>query len=281
VSGSLTDVKRGQYEIDPADPRAPSLEVWEQLSPEERQRIVETLPSEIELEPPEGDPHRIPKQRALEALDAYFRQIGRRVYLSSELPVYYPAERMFAPDVIAVLDAEPHERKSWVVTAEGKGIDLALEVVFEGSRKKDLEDNVTRFASLGISEYFVFDRLNRRLHGWRLTDEGDSYAPVIPQAGRWHSGVLNLDLAVEGDRFRFFSGTAVVPETLELLARANSLVDGLQNRLEEAERHAEAAERHAEAAERRAEEERLRAEAAELRVRELENQLERLLRNEP
>jgi hypothetical protein len=40
------------------------------MSPAERADVVDQLPSEIELGPPEGDLHRVPKQRGLEALDA-------------------------------------------------------------------------------------------------------------------------------------------------------------------------------------------------------------------
>ena len=82
------------------------------MSDDERARVVDALPSEIESAyPPEGDVHRKAKDGPLGALDAYFRRIGRRVYLSSNLPVYYPGEPIFAPDLIAVLDVEPHERE--------------------------------------------------------------------------------------------------------------------------------------------------------------------------
>jgi Uma2 family endonuclease len=265
-----------RYEVDPNDPRAPSMEMWERLPPSERRRIIAALPSELELAPPEGDPHRLPKQRALGALDAFFRSTGRRVYLSSELPVYYPGERVIAPDLIAVLDVESHERDRWVVAAEGKGIDLAVEVTYEGSRKKDLEENVIRFARLGIPEYFVFDRRDRRLYGWRLQPGNSSYVPIVPQQGRWASSVLGLELAVEDDRFRFFAGSALVLEADELLARANSLVDDLQNRLDESQRRVEEEARRAEEEARRAEEEARRAKVAEQRVQELEAELQRL-----
>src|SRR5512138_552804 len=105
----------------PLDPRAPSQDEWERMSNDERARVVAQLPSEVPRETtPEGDPHRDPKEKALEALREYYRRLGRRVYLSAELPVYYPGERMFAPDVIAVLDVEPHQRSSWVVSHEGR-----------------------------------------------------------------------------------------------------------------------------------------------------------------
>jgi Uma2 family endonuclease len=256
--------------------------VWEHLAPAERQRIMAELPSELELGPPEGDGHRIPKQRGLEALDAFFRRAGRRVYLSSELPVYYPGARMFAPDLIAVCDVEPHERMRWVVAHEGKGLDLALEVTLEGSRKKDLEENVARFAELGIPEYFVFDRRSRRLHGWRLEGKR-AYVPIVPQAGRWRAEVLGLDLGVEGDRFRFYAGSAVLPEAAELVERANHLVEELHQRTSELETQLmeeRAARELAEADKAQAEADKAQAEAdkaqAEERMRELQAELTRL-----
>src|SRR5882672_531709 len=112
-------VGRPPYVVDPEDPRAPSQELWDAMSEEERAQVVDALPSEIESAyPPEGDTHRKAKDGPLGALDAYFRRIGRRVYLSSNLPVYYPAERLFAPDLIAVLDVDPHERDRWVTSDE-------------------------------------------------------------------------------------------------------------------------------------------------------------------
>src|SRR5690606_16106535 len=130
----------------------------------ERERVAAELPSEFpRCEPPEGDPHRIPKERALDALGEHFRRLGRRLYLSSELPVCDPAARVSAPDVTAVLDVGPHARGRWLVSAEGKGIDLAIGSVVAGSRRKDFADNVGRYARLGSPEYFVFAPQGERL----------------------------------------------------------------------------------------------------------------------
>src|SRR5688500_800525 len=122
------------YRVDPDDPRAPPLDVWERMSPEERARVVDMLPSEltIEAEPSEGDLHNEATATTRFTLDAFFRRVGRKIYVSSNLGVYYPGERLFAPDVIAVRDVEPHKRMKWVVADEGKGIDLALEVHVAG-----------------------------------------------------------------------------------------------------------------------------------------------------
>ena len=106
----MSIMRIGPYRIDPDDPRAPPQEVWERLTPEERARIVDGLPSEFpvsEAAPPEGDPHFVAKVRTRLVLEGFFSRTGRKVYLACELPVYYPGERMFAPDVIAVLGVEP------------------------------------------------------------------------------------------------------------------------------------------------------------------------------
>ncbi|WP_437561584.1 Uma2 family endonuclease [Sorangium sp. So ce542] len=264
------------WEIDPDDPRAPPQELWDRMTPEERQRVLDTLPSEFEVSeasPPEGDFHFNPKVAARDALGGYFQRIGRRVYLACELPVYYPAERMFAPDLIAVLDVEVKERAHWSVSAEGKGVDLALEILWSGRSKKDLEDNVIRYASLGISEYFVFDRRRRRLRGFRLAQGSARYQPIVPQDGRLTSAVLDLDLGLEEDRLRFFQGQTALPETRELLARLDTMVGGLETRIEQTERRLDEERQRADEERQRADEERQRADEERQRADEAERRL--------
>jgi hypothetical protein len=88
------------HSVDPDDPRAPPLDVWERMSPEDRARVVEILPSDCTLGavPSEGDHHNKAVASARFTLDAFFRSIGRRMYVSSDLSVYYPGERAFAVD---------------------------------------------------------------------------------------------------------------------------------------------------------------------------------------
>jgi hypothetical protein len=76
---------------------------------------------------PAGEPP-VSLRGVLDALDGFFRRTGRKIYLSSELAIFYPGERRFAPDLLAVADVDPHERSSWVVAAEGKGLDFVLEI---------------------------------------------------------------------------------------------------------------------------------------------------------
>ena len=67
-----------------------------------------------------------------EALRRWFRRGGRRIYIAGTLPIYYPGERMFSPDLIAV-DGADHE----VAYAD---VAKAL-VQIEFNRKNDNEDD--------------------------------------------------------------------------------------------------------------------------------------------
>lgn len=229
----------------------PSTEDWLAMTPEQRDAFLDEAHNTLEAEAmlaPEGVPHQRTKDDTRLMLREYFRRIGRRVYVASELSVLYPGERPFAPDMIAVLDVpdlgDADERRSWTVATEGKGLDLALEVLVHGDRRKDLHDNVQRFARLGISEYFVYDRAKQRVLAWRLPFPGATRYEAVPaRLGRYSSLVLDLDLGVVEGRLRFFHGEAELPTQSELLDRVNALLVGVEARAE-----AEAARAEAEAA---------------------------------
>jgi Uma2 family endonuclease len=193
----------------------------------------------------EGRPHKKAKTRALDLLGRHFGAIGRVIYLAEEMAVLYPGEEVFTPDVLAVLDVpqiEDDERMAWVVADEGKGLDLVLEVLHHGDRKKDLVDNVERYASLGIPEYFVYDRARQQIHGFRLSGPGTQrYQRIVPQAGRFTSTVLGVDLAIVGGTLRFFHGESELGGTPSLVGRLQSMVDELGARAEQAAVQAEQA----------------------------------------
>jgi Uma2 family endonuclease len=259
------------YSIDPEDPRAPTQAQWDAMTEQERAVVVASLPTDMpwDLHPPEGDSHRDSTNAARDALDEHFRRKGRRVYVSSELVTYCPGERRLCPDVLAVLDVDPHPRESWIVSAEGKGLDFVLEVHVSGDERKDFERNVVRYAELGIPEYFAFDRPRTRLWGWRLAASGArTYERIVPQRGRLPSRVLGLELAVEAGRVRFYEGNAPLLFVDELVGRLERTVDELiESR--------DAALRRAEEEARRAEEEARRAEALEREVARLREALDK------
>lgn len=269
----------GGYVLDPADPRAPTDEQWAAMTPAERDRVHAMLPSEPDVDflpPPEGDEHFEAWSGARKTLDSFFRKSGRKIYISGNLPIYYPSERLFSPDVIAVTDVEPHKRLSWDVRHEGKGLDLAIEIHVAGHRAKDVRHNVERYARLGIHEYFVFDRGRLNLRGFRLPEgagkKAHVYQPIVPQGGRFSSQVLGLELTIEGTALRFYLGTAALLDAEERLAKVEALANEAIARQEEHER---AAQEQLEAQTRAAQE---RIDELERRVRELEAENERLKR---
>ena len=237
-------------------PQAPSQEVWDRLSEAERRAVVNSLPNEVtdaEMSPPEGDAHFLAKVRAFDALDGFFRRKGRNVYLACELPIYYPDAPRFAPDLLAVLDVDPHERMKWLVTAEGKGLDFVLEVHVGGDRRKDTETNVARYASLGIPEYFIYDRAKQALHGYSLIAPGARrYTRIVPQGGVLSSRILGLELGIESDRLRFYTAMAPLPESPELVSRLQQMMLQVESRADDEARLRQEAEERAAKAEERA-----------------------------
>ena len=223
--------------VNPDDPRAPPQHIWDRLSATERQRIVDELPSEFPATEqclPEGDHHSEPVYDSREVLRGHYGRTRRRIYVGTNLPIYYSDEPMFAPDVIAVLDVEPHPRDSWVVSAEGKGLDFAMEVHWRGSASKDLRANVERYAALGIREYFVFDVQRLRIRAFRLPNDGtQTYRPVLPQGGLYSSEVLGLQLGIERNKLRYYLDTAPLPYSNELIQRLNASFDELSAKLEQ------------------------------------------------
>lgn len=238
-----------------AYPLGPTEQEWAALTPAQQarreQELVQALCAAIEADwqanPPEGEPHQEAWLEAKDALRTFFRK--RRpggLYVAADMPVFYPGRTSFSPDILAVLDVPTHPRTSWMVAREGKGLDFVLEFRHEGSWRKDFVDNVTDYAELGIAEYFAFDIGKRQLRGWRLPPGRRAYQPILPQAGRYRSDVLDLELGVLDGALRFFDGNA------ELLGGERRV--GLLERLaQEAEARAEAAQAQAEQAQMQAE----------------------------
>jgi len=263
-------------------PMAPSAGEWDALSLAERAAVVAALPGEVtydEIAMPEGDRHFKAKARALDALRGYFSRQRRRIYLAQELPIYYPGEPRFAPDLLAVLEVEDVDRDKWVVSAEGKGLDWVLEVHVGGDRKKAAELNVARYARLGIPEYFLYDRGRNRLAAYRLASpDAGVYTPIVPNHGLYESRVLGLEVQVDEDRLRFYAGTALLLESEELIARVQAMYDAAQRRADEEARRREESDRLREEADRLREDEARRREEAEQEVARLRAELERFKR---
>lgn len=224
------------------DPRIvfPDEETWSRLSPAEREEVIERIlavENDYREAMAEGVRHFRNKAGIGADLDAHFRRARRKVFIASELAVFYPAEPMIVPDVLAVVDCDPDiEPDSWVVQDQKRGIDLVIEVRNLGRKQKDLVENVRDYARLSIPEYFSFDCRKGHLRGWRLVEPGaTTYQPIVPQRGYLASNVLQLDLAIVEGRLRFFTNESMVPNAEELIERLQTVTDERQSALEELE----------------------------------------------
>ncbi len=248
---------------EPEAPRAPATAVWRAMTDDERRAVVAGLgPMPRESLPPVGDPHINAERIAEDALEGWFRRRRTRAYIGRGITVYYPDESRFEPDLFVVFDVEPGERISWVVDAEGRGLDFVLEIHFAGDRKKDTVSNVARYARLGVPEYFVYDIKMGAIKGWRLEPGRAEYTPIVGQHGRWRSESLDLELALVDGSLRFFAGSALLQLTREINVSLGQALDAATLRAQQAhDAMAEEARLRAEEARLRAEEARLRAEA--------------------
>jgi Uma2 family endonuclease len=218
------------------------------MTPAERERAVDDLLSsetQEEIEEldamAEGDAHLNAKMGIRDTLRSHFGKIGRRIYVGADIKVYYPGQKGFTPDVIAVTDVEPGHRDCWMVSQEGKGVDIAFEVHYRGNWKKDFVTNVTKYAALGIREYFIYDIRRNALRGYRLPPGGAAYDPIVQHGGRLRSTVLDLELALEGDRLCFYVGGAMLITGAELVGKLEGMVDAAIARADEQQARADAA----------------------------------------
>ncbi len=165
-------------------------------------------------------------------------------------------DNKIAPDVLVALGLGTHNRSSYFVWAEGKPPDWVLEVASPGTQADDRGVKRCRYAEIGVPEYWMFDPKGDvyppgtpRLQGLELVaGEYRALPPRIAEGGRTiRSGVLGLDIRVEGEllRFRDPATGRDIPHRAEVVAAAE--------RVKAAAEQAKAAAEQAKAAARRAE----------------------------
>ncbi len=296
MSAAISTASRTQLKA----PRGPTLEEWERMPAATRAALEQELgQAAIDYESDlwaslsqdertamaESEAHQDASYGSRESLRAFFLRAGRPLFIASNLPVFYPGEDEFSPDLLAAWDVPLRRRKSYIVVQEGKGLDLAIEVLYCGDRKKDLVTNVTLYARLGIREYFVVDLARRRIYGYRLEAQtARRYTPLLGSEGRYRSTVLDLDLGIEGDFLRFYAGTAVVPllseEVMKLAAQVQQereLAAAAEEKAASAEEQAASAKKQAASAKKQATSAKKQAAAAEKQAAAAEDRLRQQL----
>ena len=179
-----------------------------------------------------------------------------------------------APDVLVAFGLATHKRLHYRIWVEGKPPDWVLEVASPSTEKKDRLEKGSRYAGMGVAEYWMFD------------PRGDVYKDDTPRLvghelvrGEYRrldsrlvggervirSEVLGLDVLVDDELLRF---------------RDPATGQDVRHRLEDIAA-AERAEAVAERAEAQARQEAADRQAAEARVAELEAALRRAQGGQP
>jgi Uma2 family endonuclease len=130
------------------------------------------------------------------------------VYVASNLLLYYqrgnpPGRR--DPDVLVAKGVGKHIRRSFRVWEENVMPQVLFEISSLSTWQEDLYQKRTLYASLGVTEYFLFDPeglcLDPRLQGFRL-EQGD-YVALTPDAdGGLESVELGLRFTIEEHMLR-------------------------------------------------------------------------------
>ncbi len=161
----------------------------------------------------ESDFQRTPLIYAIEALREHFRD-REDVYVSGDMFVYYEQgnpKAVVAPDVFVVVGAPDHDRLSYMLWKEPKGLDFVLEITSKGTRSEDQGPKRGTYAFMQVPEYWQFDPtsdyLTPPLQGYRLVKDNYERLPTHVAAGggiSLYSEILALELRCEGGALRFF-----------------------------------------------------------------------------
>ena len=189
------------------------------------------------------------------------------VYVASDNFLYYEKgvpSSVVSPDCYVVFGVSSELRDSYKTWEEGGRLpSVVIEITSKKTRKEDTGRKFVTYQDLRVAEYFLFDPtadyIRTRLTGYRLN--GQSYVVIEPDAsGRLYSQELGLELAVEGDRLRYYDPANGNKLLTDLEAR-NLARQEAQRANEEAQRANAEAQARTEAEEENA---RLRAQIAAL-----------------
>ena len=160
----------------------------------------------------------VPMLYVLNVLRMHFRD-REDVYVGGDMFVYYEEGNpgaVVAPDVFVVIGAPKraeHPRDTYKLWEEPKGPDFVLEILSSSTWKADLGPKRALYASLGVTEYWLFDPtrehlLSPPLRGMRLAGReaiGTCRSlQVAAGAPTLRSEVLGLDLRLDRGALRFW-----------------------------------------------------------------------------
>ena len=153
----------------------------------------------------ETDLHRIVIIETYYKLKSHYEDYDD-VYVSGNLLIYdIPGkpQRSISPDVMVVFGIEKKMRRTYKTWEEGKAPDFVMEFSSKSTYRNDLNRKKTRYADIGVREYFLYDPersyLSDSLMGFRLNDNGKFDAIEYLPHGGLHSEVLGIEFRIQGD----------------------------------------------------------------------------------
>ena len=204
----------------------------------------------------------------------------------------HPDFRAHGPDIAVIFNVR--RRIDWSTFSEdeeGTKPSLIIEIVSPSTRSVDVVKKVDHYAKVGVPNYVIVDRFERRgvmvreLVGYRLTPEG--YEEFSPNADGWlwlepvklWLGLEDGNLACydeSGNLIQNYVGVSAraAEEAQARIEAENRAAEETQARIEAEDHAAEEAQARVEAENRAAEEVQARIEAEE-RIRQLETELRR------
>ena len=146
----------------------------------------------------ETDLHRLWMVRLYDLLSWRYR--GQRVYIASDLLVYYTEgnpKDVVVPDDFVVLDCEPGLRRTFKVWEEGRVPNTVFEVTSRSRRREDVVKKPRKYAAIGVKEMFLYDPtaeyLRPPLKAFRF-EEGEPVEMTPDETGALESRELGLRL---------------------------------------------------------------------------------------
>ena len=185
-----------------------------------------SLPSSDGIPLPDGRIQQGPLNYSRAALRAHLRDRRDRMAVDGDMLVYYvgrddqgnPKRASVAPDVFVVAGVRDRpDRQSYVLWREPQAqLRFVLEIASKSTRKRDHGEKRTVYASLGVTEYFLYDPpddhrkpriLGLRLHGKRYLEVPSETLPDGTIGARSETVGLIAHLDENGD-LRWFDPDA-------------------------------------------------------------------------
>ncbi len=175
---------------------------------------------------------------------------GQLCAIYENLNFYQTANAMeypLAPDVAVIKGTAHRPVRSWRVGKSGPAPKVVFEIASEETWKKDLAEKPSKYARMGVHEYFAYDphefplppSNNRRLFGWRLDQDRQIMREMSPgpNGSLWSPSLESwlvpdgamLRLHDRNGQMRLTYGEAEAQQKLAEARRAQALAEKLHS----------------------------------------------------